>query len=156
MDVDEVKKVNELSKELQKHGIVDDSQDGLSEAQKIVQVQEPPEPGPMRPPLQEPEEPAQEMDALTQKKIELIMQMSTKKLRQEVNTLKEQITALAQELSQVKTEVGSLRLKEVREEAQEPVKESPKVTEKSEKEHPRHGKYSSDDVDLKKVFYFGQ
>ena len=48
----------------------------------------------------------QQLDAFTQKRFELMVEMATKKLQQEMQSLKEHILSLNSELSSLKSQVS--------------------------------------------------
>ena len=51
----------------------------------------------------------QQFDAFTQKRFELMIEMATKKLQQEVNSLKEYISSLNSEIGSLKSQVSRLQ-----------------------------------------------
>ena len=51
----------------------------------------------------------QQMDAFTQKRFELMVEMATKKLQQEINSLKETLCSMAGEINSVKSQVSRMQ-----------------------------------------------
>ena len=51
----------------------------------------------------------QQVDAFTQKRIEIMIEMATKKLQQEINSLKDTITSLNSELGSLKSQMTRLQ-----------------------------------------------
>ena len=51
----------------------------------------------------------QQFDAFTQKRFELMIEMATKKLQQEVNSLKEYISSLNSEIGSLKSQISRLQ-----------------------------------------------
>ena len=51
----------------------------------------------------------QQLDAFTQKRFELMVEMATKKLQQEINSLKETLCSMAGEINSVKSQISRLQ-----------------------------------------------
>ena len=128
----------------------------------------------------------QQLDAFTQRRFELMAEMATKKLQQEINTLKETTCSTAGEINSVKSQVSRIQfqpqqphpvqrtLADSSPVSQEPQpKKDVKIVdcrpENERKENfqsgsaknaepvrPRYGDYNSDDVSIDKFFYFGR
>ena len=124
----------------------------------------------------------QQLDAFTQKRFELMVEMATKKLQQEIQTLKEHINSLNNEMGSIKSQVSRLRFQpqpktenlntENFVEQNFPSKEVKIVdcrpederkgefvggsAKNSEPIRPRFGDYKSEDVSIDKFFYFGR
>src|SRR3989338_888256 len=126
----------------------------------------------------------QQFDVFTQKRFELMVEMATKKLQQEINALKENIVSLNGEIGSLKSQVSRLQFQTqshtVQKTLAEPQRENP-VQQKNEvkivdcrpenerKEEfksgaerntepirPRYGDYQPEDVSIYKFFYFGR
>jgi len=126
----------------------------------------------------------QQFDVFTQKRFELMVEMATKKLQQEINALKENIVSLNGEIGSLKSQVSRLQFQPqshtVQKTLAEPQRENP-VQQKNEvkivdcrpenerKEEfksgaerntepirPRYGDYQPEDVSIYKFFYFGR
>ena len=128
----------------------------------------------------------QQLDAFTQRRFELMVEMATKKLQQEVNALKEYVKSLNSEIGSLKSQVSRIQLQpqqthSVQRTLAEPSVEQSSVQEKkdvkivdcrpsnekheefksgaarnSEPIRPRYGDYESKDVSIDKFFYFGR
>ena len=128
----------------------------------------------------------QQLDAFTQRRFELMVEMATKKLQQEINTLKETVCSMAGEINSVKSQISRLQfqpqqahpvqrtLVEPQQESQniQPRKEVKIVDCRPEGERrgdfksgaeknaepvkPRYGDYEPKDVSIDKFFYFGK
>ena len=124
----------------------------------------------------------QQMDAFTQKRFELMIEMSTKKLQQEIAALKEHVISLNSELGSLKSQVSRMQfqpqgspvqrtLVDSQENAQ--VKKDVKIVDcrpenerkgdfksgaakNAEPIKPRYGDYQPEDVSIDKFFYFGR
>ena len=55
------------------------------------------------------EQQTQQLDAFTQKRFELMVDMSTKKLQQEINSLKESMILLNSEMNSVKSQISRIQ-----------------------------------------------
>ena len=128
----------------------------------------------------------QQFDVFTQKRIELVIEMATKKLQQEINSLKETACSQAGEINSLKSQISRLQFQpqqskpvqrtlveqESRIEAHAPKKEVKIIDCRPENEkhenfqsgaaknaepvRPRYGDYESKDVSIEKFFYFGR
>lgn len=126
----------------------------------------------------------QQLDAFTQKRFELMVEMAVKKLQQELLALKENISSLNSEMSSIKSQITRLQFspqgvkdnntngnssKQSFDEFQKKVEivdcrpESERHEEfqggsakNSEPLRPRYGDYKPEDVSIDKFFYFGR
>ena len=127
----------------------------------------------------------QQLDAFTHKRFELMIEMTTKKLQQEINTLKENISSLNNEIGSLKSQISRIqfqpqshtvqrtlaepqykeqdiqRKKEVgivdcRPEEERKVDFQSGAAKNSEPLKPRYGDYKPEDVSIDKFFYFGR
>ena len=120
----------------------------------------------------------QQLDAFTQKRFELMVEMATKKLQQEIQSLKENILSINNEMGSVKSQISrlqfqpQLKTENFAEQNFQP-KEKVKIVDcrpdgekheefksgaarNSEPIRPRFGDYKSEDVSIDKFFYFGR
>ncbi len=122
----------------------------------------------------------QVMDAFTQRRFELMVEMSTKKLQQEITALKEYVSSLNNEIGSLKSQVSRLafqpqhahsvqttladsqpEVKEVkimdcRPENEKHGEFQSGAAKNSEPVRPRYGNYNPQDVSIDKFFYFGR
>ena len=125
----------------------------------------------------------QQLDAFTQKKYELMIDMATKKLQQEIVTLKEAFNALNGELNSLRSQVSRLQFQpqtvhhaeEQREIQHQQVEQKKEIkivdcrpeedrkqefqsgaAKNAEPVRPRYGDYKPEDVSIGKFFYFGR
>ena len=124
----------------------------------------------------------QQIDAFTQKRFELIIEIATKKLQQEVSSLKDQIISLNAEIGSLKSQISRLQFQPPHHSVQKtltgetaqikPKKEIEIVDCRPENERkedfkrgaeknaepikPRYGDYEPEDVSIDKFFYFGR
>lgn len=104
------------------------------------------------------------MDNMLLRKFELLIEMQDKKINQELDYLRSTINFMKARMENLNKEVETLRGKAIsspiqfeRKEDQKEVQSNLKKENKEEpKDSPRSGKYSSKDVDIQKMFYFGK
>jgi len=145
MNIEKAQKVNALAHELRKHNFASSSEDAIEQAEQIFNDK----------PIKTEEKEAVSMqsdqpDLMAEKKFEMILEMNNKQHEQELALIRSALNQLSSELQSVRSELKRLsEANPVPKERQEPLK-----TEIKEK-HPRQGDYTSDDVDIQKVFYCG-
>ena len=128
----------------------------------------------------------QQMDAFTQRRFELMIEMSTKKLQNEINSIKETLCSLSGELNSLKSQISRLQFQPPQKHAiqttfWEPKQDSHTIQPRKEVKivdcrpederkqdfksgaeknaepvKPRYGDYKPDDVSIDKFFYFGR
>ncbi len=124
----------------------------------------------------------QQLDAFTQKRFELMVEMATKKLQNEINSIKETLCSLSGELNSLKSQISRLQFQPPHHSVQKtltgetaqikPKKEIEIVDCRPEDERkedfkrgaeknaepikPRYGDYKPEDVSIDKFFYFGR
>mgnify|MGYP001602263288 CR=1 FL=1 len=128
----------------------------------------------------------QQLDAFTQRRFELMVEMATKKLQQEIQGLKDQMASLHSELGSMKSQLSRAQFQQPQQahhsqpsehvRAEEPGVEAKKevhivdcrpngekheefqsgAAKNSEPIRPRFGDYKSEDVSIDKFFYFGR
>ena len=144
MDIEELKKLNNLTIELKKHGMTSD--EAFKQAESLLKTKESVEP--IAPPVH-----AQNQDFLLEKKFSLMIEMNNKKVQESINALHDSIKNLSTELTTLRSELNEAR--KARKELKEPVKEKQESLPKQEA-HPRQGQFSPADVSIEKMFYFGK
>jgi|SRR3989338_6281307 len=128
----------------------------------------------------------QQLDVFTVKRFELMIEMATKKLQQEIASLKETACSQAGEINSLKSQISRMQFQqpaqpaqrklvepEQQPEAHEVQKKEVKIVDcrpdnekheefksgaakNSESIRPRYGDYESKDVSIDKFFYFGR
>ena len=99
----------------------------------------------------------QEADLFTLKRFELMIDMATKKLQNEVNALKENISSLNSELSSLRSQFSRFQFQN-NVKSEDLAKENAvqnKPASKPAQSSPRSGNYKPEDVSIYKFFYFG-
>jgi hypothetical protein len=103
----------------------------------------------------------EQLDFLTQQKIELILKMKTQKFEEELKGLKEHISNLQTDVMNLRREIANrpvqtaqpARTPDTQNITVTPAREEPKNEEKKT-QHPRQGNYTSDDVSIEKFFNY--
>jgi len=93
----------------------------------------------------------EQYDLFTQKRFELIVEMATKKLQQEIDSLKETVSSLNTEITSMKSQISRSQLQNPQD-AQKPAvaeKQAPK------KAHPLYGNLDLNEITIEKFFYVG-
>ena len=127
----------------------------------------------------------EQVDVFTQKRMELMIEMATKKLQQEIHALKDQLFSFQSEISSLKSQVSRLQFQpsqpvqktlfdsEPQAELQRQAKKDVKIVDcrpdderksdfksgsekNAEPIRPRYGDYEPKDVSIDKFFYFGR
>ena len=126
----------------------------------------------------------QQLDVFTIKRVELMIEMATKKLQNEVNSVKETLCSMAGEINSLKSQISRMQFQQPARAVQTtfgnaqqeiPVKQKKEVNivdcrpegerkeefqsgsaRNSEPIKPRYGDYEPKDVSIDKFFYFGR
>jgi parvulin-like peptidyl-prolyl isomerase len=144
MDVFKLQKINALASDLKKHNFAVSSEDAFQQAEQVYVEQ--------APPLSEdaPVIVEKKVDNLAERRFELILEQNNRKYEQELGLLRSALNSLAVELESLKSELRKVHVEPLKQkEHQAPLKTEPK------EDHPRQGKFSPSDVDIQKMFYFG-
>ena len=150
MDLDQLKKINNLSHELQRHGFTDSSEESYNQAEQIIQIV----------PKQTTSIPAQETevvqmtntDVLEERQFQIQVEQLTKQFNKELDCFRDAINELVREVNTLKEEIHKLKAQP----AQPKEKQVLLPTESQPEEpHPRQGNFKPSDVDIQKMFYFG-
>ena len=120
----------------------------------------------------------QQLDAFTQRRFELMIEMTTKKIQQEISSLKENVSSLNNEIGSLKSQISRIQFQPqqariVQRTLAEPQSKEVKIVDcrpederksdfqsgsakNSEPLRPRYGNYKPEDVSIDKFFYFGR
>jgi len=126
----------------------------------------------------------QQLDIFTQKRFELMVEMATKKLQSEINSMKEAMCSLSGEINSLKSQISRVQFQQParavqttlgnsQQESQVQQKKEVKIVDcrpegekkeefqsgaarNSEPIKPRYGDYEPKDVSIDKFFYFGR
>jgi hypothetical protein len=180
MDIERLKKINDLAIELKKHNLAQTSDEAAKLAEEFYkQNSEEKTEEQKKPKIEEKEneiktkeqqtgkKPEQEdkiiSDSLTEKKIELMFEIQEKKVMQDLEYVRSTVNFLKNRMELLNEEVEKLKGKAISSPISFQKKENEKETqanlqtkkESDQEKSPRSGKYSSKDVDIQKMFYFG-
>ncbi len=147
MDLEQLRKINQLSSELKRHGMAENSTEAYSQAQQIVQIipKQPASPEGSTVIEAAPAEPlAMRQFQIELEKIQKTANEELDVLRNAMNQIIAEVNSLREDISKIQTAPVAQKPKEKQAELQTP-KES----------HPRQGDYKPGDIDIKSVFYFG-
>jgi hypothetical protein len=149
MDVEKLRKINQLSQELKKHGMADSSQDAYTQAQQIIQVI----PKNSAPASQESVivETAPAQDPLAARQFQIELDKMQKGFSEELDVLRTAMNQLIIEVNSLRDELSKAQM------AQPPKQKEKQVELKTETKvaHPRQGDWKPGDVDIQKMFYYG-
>ena len=151
IDVEKMKKMNFLIKELQKHGIAKSSEDALAKAEIMVDREK-----------SFSEEPAEESHSVVAENNESrqmnVLERNYQNMSNQLSLVKQQMLCLGQEIARMRQEFAQHKHQVPAESTvvREEPKEQPEAEEKKEESHPRSGEYSSSDVSIEKFFYCGK
>ena len=154
MNVNEIAKMNQLMKELQKHGIAQSAPDAFQQAQEIVS-DEPKKVITIDEEGLTVETATVPGSALIESRVNLMLDMHNKKIESNFITMRDTISALAMEIEKLKFELKKFsdnkahKVVQVVQETQKSLKTEEKTA------HPRQGNYSPGDVAIDKMFYYG-
>jgi len=156
VEIDKLKKINELANELKKHNFAETSDDAVKLAENFYNDKTDKEEG-----KQDSAEIGR--DYLSERKFELMIQIQEKKFQQELDHLRSTINFLKNRMEILSTELENLKGKalsspitfEKQKENAEVQANLKKEKEEKKEQHPKSGEFSSHDVDIQKMFYFG-
>lgn len=136
-----------LASELRRHNFASSSQDAVQQAQGFFEQKQVEKSVVVKPSMRE--------DTLHDKRVEVLLEIQEKKYQQELALLRSALNRMSSELEMVKAEMRKLaempRSKELPQQ-----KEKQEMLKTEEKQaHPRQGNFTSADVDIQKMFYFG-
>ncbi|MBD3303527.1 hypothetical protein GF343_00110 [Candidatus Woesearchaeota archaeon] len=150
MNVEKLKKMNELSKELKKHGVADSTKEAFAKAGNMVRDEAVGE-------VISRSEQKPEQGSSFDKQYQVTLERQNRQLAGEINTLKQTVAELKQAVEQLKKEPRP-KPPEPRPEPEPPGPPTvqAKLKKEESKDNPKQGKYTSEDVAVEKVFYFGK
>jgi len=142
MDVEKLKKMNELSKELKKHGMAESTKEAFEKAGKMVRDEA------VGDVISKSTQKAEASDSFD-KHYQIMLERQNRQLANEIIALKEAVAAIKEEID---------KLKQAKPIQQQPKQEKQATFAKKEeqKQHPKQGSFTSEDVAVDKVFYFGK
>ena|SRR3989338_3084042 len=147
MDVERLQRINALAGELKKQNFALSSDDAYRQAEGVYA-----EGNGAQVVVEEVSHVQHSDGALSLRKFELMIELNNKKYEAEFALYRNAINQLAAELEAVRSE-----LRQRSQEAQVPKQKEKQAELKSEvkEAHPRQGNFTPSDVDIQKMFYFG-
>ena len=147
MNVEKLKKMNELSKELKKHGMADSTAEAFNQAGDMVREEA------VKDIIVKPREKSESKDCFDSQ-YQIMLERQNRQIAQEVQALKETVAAMQAEIEMLKADQKAAPVQQQEKPKQEVQKKFPQKEES--KEHPKQGEFTSEDVAVDKVFYFGK
>jgi len=167
IDIEKLKKMNNLIKDLKHQGFADSSNEALNQASnfynhdlggvvpenKKPQYEEPKQTSQLETPADSP----QISEAYLETKFQLLLEMNNKKFSEEFNRLHSKISMLNDEVSSLRMELRKTEFKQEKPKPkiEEPVQQQQLPVDQKKEDHPRQGKYTSQDVSVEQFFKFG-
>lgn len=147
MDVQKLKKMNELSKELKKHGMADSTAQAFSQAGEMVRDEA------FKQVVEQNKSSQKSKDGFDNQ-YQIMLERQNRQIAQEVQALKETVAAMQAEIEMLKADQKAAPVQQQEKPKQEVQKKFPQKEES--KEHPKQGGFCPDDVSIEKMFYFGK
>lgn len=146
MNVENIKKINEMSKILRSHGIAQDSQEGTRLAEQMG-AKAVPSGG----------------ESFDKDKVELLLERQARKFQQQIEMLSEKLLRLEERVNSLPKqrpievrEVHSAPDPSPNDSALSPSSSGGNAKKPAQKDESRTGQFTSDDVSVEKMFYFGR
>ena len=141
MDVDTVQKISKLAKELLQHNMAPSMDEAVKLAENMLKTNK--DITEVKERMKPVEQSEINKDALLRKLINM------------VNQHEKEIGNIKKRLDELINKVENIHFSDIKEKEKQVLLKKDKNTEKKEKAHPKSGSYSSDDVSVEKMFYFG-
>ncbi|MBW2968892.1 hypothetical protein KY304_01735 [Candidatus Woesearchaeota archaeon] len=158
MNVEKLKKVNQLSKEFKKYGMA--MEDAIKEAGSTVNEKE------VKEFLDKSsEEMKSSKNPSSTEQYILMLERNNRKIMEEVKKVKEEVTKILKEFEEMKTKLSEQQKQQIeqpqkhkikKEKQSQLKKEQPTKKTTRKKSNPRQGEYNPEDVSIEKMFYFGK
>jgi hypothetical protein len=163
MDVEKLKKINQLSVEFKKHGMATSHDDAFAKASAVVRDDE------LKDVLAQTntatgtgtstetsERPSQAASPGFDTQYQVLLERQNRQLVQEIIALKETVALLKADVEQLKSNAARPMIMQQAQPKQEKQAVLHEKKESSEKPHPKQGNYTSEDVAIEKMFYYGK
>jgi uncharacterized protein (DUF111 family) len=153
VNIEKIKKVNQLSKEFKKHGMA--MEEALEQASDSVHEEE------IKEFLQESKEQmnSAKNPSSTEQYI-IMLERNNRKIIEEVQKVKEEVTKIMNEFEDIKRKLHEQSVpsqQPVQEEiTQKKIEKQAKLTPKKKIKNPRQGDINPEDVSIEKMFYYGK
>lgn len=160
MDVEKLKKINQLSVEFKKHGMAISHDEAFAKASAVVRDDE------LKDVLAQAsttaassETPARPNQATSQgfdNQYQVLLERQNRQLVQEIIALKETVAMLKSDVEQLKSNAARQVMMQQAQPKQEKQSVLHEKKESSAQSHPKQGNYTSEDVAIDKMFYYGK
>ena len=151
MDVEKLKRINQLSKDLKRHGLV--VEEAITQASNIVNEDE------VKTFLDKSKEEIDSSRNPTSTDQYIIMlERNHRKIAEEVQNIKNEVARMLNEFEELKNKINSSETRPVQreEETKEKQETQAQLSPKKKESHPRQGNFTPEDVSIEKMFYFGK
>ncbi len=170
MDIEKMKRVNALARELKDHGIASDFDDAYKQAEKMVDSgMGAPQPAAseeisVKPYAQQDEQPKASTTNTGGFGMMGFDALELRNMKEKLEAMEQQMSMVFMKMNEIVTEINRLDKKRMdspiemrsQKEVEEKQREMQTNLKKQEVEsHPRSGDYKSSDVSIEKMFYFG-
>lgn len=145
MDVDNITKVNKLARDLVEHGVADNMDSAITEAEKILSKKQ--QVGEIKKSVEE-EEVKRSAEELLKEEIRKLNSVMSNQ-GEIVEKLQEKVSALTREIDDLKSRQQTPVVEK------EPQQEQATLKTEEKKPHPKIGEYDSEDVSVENMFYSG-
>ncbi|MEK6849770.1 MAG: hypothetical protein AABY01_04345 [Nanoarchaeota archaeon] len=155
MNVNDVARMNQMMKELQKHGIAQNAPEAFTQAQgimgdkKVVTLKQDDKGGIAVESVQVPG------SAMIESRVSLLLDMNNKKTDSQITMMKDTISVLAMEIEKLKFELKKFSDQKAHKVVQVVQETQKSLHTETKAPHPRQGNFTSNDVDIGKMFYYG-
>lgn len=157
MDVEKLKKINQLSKDLKRHGLV--VEEAISQASTILSEKE----DEVETFLEKSKEEIESKQNPTSTDQYIVMlERNNRKIVEEVQKVREEMARILSEFEELKNKVAQqarpvIVAAPVSSESERPKETQAQLaTPKKKESHPRQGNFTPEDVSIEKMFYYGK
>lgn len=158
MDVERLKKINQLSKDLKKHGLV--VEEAITQASTILSEKEDETETFLEKSKQEIE--SKQNPASTDQYI-VMLERNNRKIVEEVQKIREEMARILSEFEALKNKVvqytsrpAVIEIPAASAEEKHKEKQAQLAMPKKKEAHPKQGNFTPEDVSIEKMFYFGK
>lgn len=158
-DIEKLKKIAAMSAELKKHGIAADSQDALKQAEEVYQEKTPGQFDAV--PTQSTEEsapaPAEGVNSQELQRLQNSVNERLNHVEKDVSSIIEKMNEMIKVVNRLEARMESGGVPELPKEKQTTIAapSQPAAPAKKEEGHARSGSYGPGDVQIDKIFYYG-
>lgn len=159
MDVEKLKKINQLSVEFKKHGMAVSHDEAFAKASAVVRDDELKDVLAQTSTTTSADAPARPNQTASQgfdNQYQVLLERQNRQLVQEILALKETVAMLKSDVEQLKSNAARAAIVQQAQPKQEKQAVLHEKKESTEKSHPKQGNFTSEDVAIEKMFYYGK